>query len=80
MTTHQIPPKLAAKMEELKMIKRKKRVRDIAAPRTFVKQGIYAGPTKPPRRIGSEDLDNAPSRYGNVLVYKDGRKENVDLS
>lgn len=44
-------------------------------PTRYEYKGTYKGEKPRPRRPGSELLDNAPSRYGNMYHYPDGRKE-----
>lgn len=46
-------------------------------PTRFQYKGTYKGEPKRPSRPGSEQLDNAPSRYGNMYHYPDGRREKI---
>lgn len=77
MKTYSIPPKLDAERKELMRLQREKDKREVALPRTFQKEGVYAGHelTKAFRRDGSMALDQAPSLFANTLIYKNGTRK-----
>ena len=39
--------------------------------------GVYVSGESLPIRVGSDDHEARPSRIGNTLIYKDGRKETI---
>ena len=49
--------------------------KNIAEPRTIVAKGTYTGERRTPIRAGAQVHDQLPSRVGETLHYRDGRKE-----
>jgi hypothetical protein len=46
--------------------------------RAVMERPIYTGRRETPMRIGAEEFLKYPSRVGNTLMYRDGRKEKKD--
>ena len=51
--------------------------KNIAQPREIVAKGTYTGERKIPIRAGADVHQQIPSRIGNTLHFRDGRKEQV---
>ena len=49
----------------------------VAQPREVVGKGTYTGERKTPLRPGTDVFDKIPSRMGDTLHFRDGRKEQV---
>ena len=62
------------------MIDRQKLLEEISVARsmTFSKmEGVYNEPPKPAVRPGADNHEKLPSRVGNNLHFKGGKKENI---
>lgn len=47
---------------------------------SWKERGLYEGKRVTPMRLGAEDFLKLPSRVGNFLYYRDGRKELIDAN
>lgn len=47
---------------------------------SWKERGLYVGKRETPMRIGAEDFLALPSRVGDFLYYRDGRKEHINAN
>jgi hypothetical protein len=54
------------------------RVKRVDRSREVMQRPLYTGKRETPMRIGAEEFLKYPSRVGNTLIYRDGRKEKIN--